>query len=56
MSIMSSVKSAVYQSQTSSIVRPYSGGKESVAIKAGDFLLNGKKIAITKGDSTMYFI
>ena len=51
MSIMSSVKSAVYQSQTSSIVRPYSGGKESVAIKAGDFLLNGKKIAITKGDS-----
>ena len=51
MSIMSSVKSAVYQSQTSSIVRPYSGGKESVAIKAGDFLLNGKKVAITKGDS-----
>ena len=51
MSVILSVKSAVYQSQTSSIVRPYSGGKESVAIKAGDFLLNGKKIAITKGDS-----
>ena len=51
MSIMSSVKSAVYQSQTSSVVKPYSGGKESVAIKAGDFLLNGKKLAITKGDS-----
>ena len=51
MSIMSSVKSTVYQSQSSIVVKTYSGGKDSSAMKAGDFLLNGKKVAITKGDS-----
>ena len=50
---ISSVKSAVYESSSANIVHSHSGrqDKGSVAIKAGDFLLNGKKITIEKGDS-----
>ncbi len=45
------IKSIVYQSSTASIVKLNSGGKASVEMKAGSFVLNGKRIVVKIGDN-----
>ena len=45
------IKSIVYQSSTASIVKLNSGGKASVEMKAGSFVLNGKRIVVKAGDN-----
>ncbi len=51
MSIISSVKSAVYSSKTLNIVDSYCKDRNSFGMKSGVFTLNGKEIVVKKGET-----